>query len=70
MNIVARAFDMAVAVKEFMARAKRFYYLVMLFGYRCPKCNGSLTMVGDSRCRCDICNRQFDGRPKGNNGLF
>ena len=60
MNIVARAFDMAVAVKEFMARAKRFYYLVMLFGYRCPKCNGSLTMVGDSRCRCDICNRQFD----------
>ena len=47
MNIIALAFDMAAAVKEFVARAKRFYYHVMLFGCRCAKCNGSLTMLGD-----------------------
>jgi hypothetical protein len=60
MNIIALAFDMAAAVKEFMARARRFYYLVMLFACRCPKCNGSLTMIGDGRCRCDVCRYQFD----------
>ena len=60
MNIIALAFDMAAAVKEFMSRARRFYYLVMLFGCRCPKCDGSLAMVGDGRCRCDVCGRQFD----------
>jgi len=60
MNIITLAFDMAAAVKEFMARAKRFYYLVMLFGCRCRKCNGSLTMIGDGRCRCDVCRHEFD----------
>ena len=60
MNIIALAFDMAAAVKEFVARAKRFYYNVMLLGCRCPKCNGSLTMLGDGACRCDACGNQFD----------
>lgn len=60
MNIIQLAFDMAAAVKEFMSRARRFYYLVMLFGCRCPKCNGSLTMIGDGRCRCDVCKYKFD----------
>ncbi len=60
MNIIAKAFDVVAAVKEFTSEARRFYYLVMLFGYRCPKCNGSLTMVGDSRCKCDACSHQFD----------
>ncbi|MHC4681300.1 MAG: hypothetical protein ACYTEK_21690 [Planctomycetota bacterium] len=60
MNIIALAFDMAAAVKEFVERAKRFYYHVMLFGCRCGKCNGSLTMISDGRCRCDACGDQFD----------
>jgi hypothetical protein len=60
MNIIALAFDMAAAVKDFVARAKRFYYDVMLFDCRCGKCDGSLTMLGDGRCRCDVCGEQFD----------
>lgn len=60
MNIIALAFDMAAAVKEFVGRAKRFYYHVMLFGCRCGKCNGPLTMIGDGRCKCDGCGDQFD----------
>jgi len=60
MNIIQLAFDMAAAVKEFMSRARRFYYVVMLFGCRCPKCNGSLTMIADGRCECSVCKYQFD----------
>jgi hypothetical protein len=60
MNIITLSFDMAAAVKNFMARARRFYYMVMLFGCRCPKCNGSLTMIGDGRCRCEACRYRFD----------
>lgn len=60
MNIIALAYDMSAAVKEFVARAKRFYYRVMLFGCRCSKCNSSLTMIGDGLCRCDGCGEQFD----------
>ena len=60
MNIVAFAFDMSEAVKRFVARAKQFYYLVMLFGCRCPKCNGSLAMIADGRCKCSSCSYEFD----------
>jgi len=60
MNIVAFAFDMSEAVKRFVTRAKQFYYLVMLFGCRCPKCNGSLAMIADVRCKCSSCGYEFD----------
>ena len=60
MNIIALAFDMAAAVKEFVSKAKRFYYHVMLFSCRCTKCDGSLTMIDDGRCKCDVCGEQFD----------
>jgi len=60
MNIITLAFDMGTAVEKFLIKARRFYYLVMLFGYRCPKCNGSLTMVKEGRCRCDTCKYEFD----------
>lgn len=60
MDIVKLAFDMAEVVQRFVKRAKRFYYLVMLFGYRCPKCNGTLAIVAEGRCRCDACNYECD----------
>jgi hypothetical protein len=60
MNIITLAFDMAAAVEKFLIKAKRFYYLVMLFGYRCPKCKGSLMMVAEGRCRCRSCKYEFN----------
>jgi hypothetical protein len=60
MNIITVAFDMYAAVEKFVTKAQRFYYLVMLFGCRCPKCNGSLIMVAESRCRCKRCKYEFD----------
>ena len=60
MNIITLAFDMAAAVEKFLIKAKRFYYLVMLFGYRCPKCKGSLSMVAEGSCRCKRCRYEFD----------
>ena len=32
----------------------------MLSGYACPTCNGPLTMLRDSRCRCSSCTHEFD----------
>jgi len=60
MNIIKLAFDMAAAVQNFFGKAKRFYYLVMLFGHRCPKCNNALRMVAEGMCRCDSCEFEFD----------
>ncbi|MFC1794197.1 hypothetical protein ACFL3Q_11485 [Planctomycetota bacterium] len=60
MNIITLAFDMAAAVEKFLAKAKWFYYLVMLFGYRCPKCKGLMMMVAEGRCRCRSCKYEFD----------
>ena len=59
-NIITRAFDMAAAVEKFLIKAKRFYYMVMLFGYRCPKCKGSLAMATEGTCRCKRCRYEFD----------
>jgi len=60
MNIIKLAFDMAAAVQNFSGKARRFYYLVMLFGHRCPKCNNALIMVAEGMCRCDSCEFEFD----------
>ena len=60
MNIIKLAFGMSAAVEKFLTKAKRFYYLVMLSGYHCPKCKGSLSMVTEGRCRCDKCSNEFD----------
>ena len=60
MNIRKLAFDMAAEVQNFFGKARRFYYLVMLFGYRCPKCNNALTMATEGVCRCNSCNHNFD----------
>lgn len=60
MNIISLAFDMAKAVEIFMYRARTFFYSVMLLGHRCPKCNGSLIMVSEGKCRCASCGKELD----------
>ncbi len=60
MDIIKLAFDMTAAVREFVEKVRRFYYWVMLLGYRCPKCNGSLTMVAEGKCRCTRCQNELD----------
>ena len=51
---------MADAVGLFVQKAKRFFYNVMLFGYRCPKCNNSLIMAAEGVCKCGSCEFEFD----------
>jgi hypothetical protein len=60
MDIISLAFDMTAAVQKFVEKARRFYYWVMLLGYRCPKCNGSLIMVAEGKCRCNHCGDESD----------
>lgn len=51
---------MTAAVKDFFGKARRYYYLVVLLGCRCPKCNNALSMVGEGICKCNSCNHEFD----------
>ncbi len=60
MNIRVLALEIAEAVEAFMEKARRFFYSVMLFAYRCLKCNGSLTMASEGKCRCVSCGKEFD----------
>lgn len=60
MNIIKRALDMARAVQDFFGKAKRFYYMVVLLGHRCGRCNGRLSMISESRCSCQKCGFKFD----------
>jgi len=55
MNIRVLVFEMAEAVEAFLQKARRFFYGVMLIGHRCPKCNSSLAMVSEGKCRCASC---------------
>jgi DNA-directed RNA polymerase subunit RPC12/RpoP len=49
-------------VEAFKARAKNFYFEVLLSQYRCPKCDSGLEMTGniESECRCTSCGRRLD----------
>ena len=60
MDVVALAFGMAEAVGKFVARARRFWYTVMLLGYKCPACGGGLDMVAESRSQCWRCGWELD----------
>ena len=60
MNIITLAFDMAKAVENFVQKAKKFFYSVMLLGCHCPRCGGSLRMVVEGRCQCSSCGNKFD----------
>ncbi len=60
MNIRVLACELAEAVEAFRAKARRFFYRVVLIGRRCPACNGSPEIVSEGRCRCVACARPFD----------
>lgn len=47
------AFRLSEAVRAFAGRARELFYAVMLAGYECPRCSGSLSMTGERRCRCN-----------------
>jgi hypothetical protein len=59
-EIVRRAFELVVAMEQFVAHARAFYYEVMLCGLACRQCGGSLSMIGEGRCRCMTCAAVFD----------
>jgi rubredoxin len=59
-RIIERAFGLAQAVAEFVARAREFFYEVVLSDRTCPRCGGSLTMEAEGRCRCRACGLAFD----------
>jgi len=60
MDIIKLAFDMTAVVQRYVDKVRRFYYWVMLLGYRCPGCGGSLTMVAEGRCKCTCCQNELD----------
>jgi len=60
MDIIARAFELEAAVKKLCRRIRQFYYQVVLAGFDCPKCSGSLVMVADGLCSCKACGYEFD----------
>ena len=60
MDIIKLAFDMTAVVQRYVDKVRQFYYWVMLLGYRCPGCNGSLAMVAEGRCKCTCCQYELD----------
>lgn len=51
---------MIEAVDKFFDKVRAFYYMVVLLGRRCIKCNGSLVMTAESLCLCSSCGDEFD----------
>jgi hypothetical protein len=46
-------------IAKLKERTKKFYFHVLLGQYNCTKCNGKLTMTGQSQCLCS-CGNIFD----------
>jgi len=59
-DIIRLAFRLAEAVTGFAGRARQLYYAVVLMGHECHRCGGSLTMVGEGKCRCESCGDELD----------
>ncbi|MBU0717179.1 MAG: hypothetical protein KJ749_02940 [Planctomycetes bacterium] len=59
-RIVESSFALMAAVSRFAARARAFFYEVMLSDHTCPTCDGPLTMQGEGRCRCQACRQVVD----------
>ncbi len=58
--MISLAMRLSEDVRKLVERVRAFYYQVMLSRHRCPACNGSLAMTGESRCRCLDCGRELD----------
>ena len=59
-DIITLAFTLTEAVKALVEHARHFCYEVMLSGYACQRCGGTLEMIAESRCRCRGCGFEFD----------
>jgi len=59
-EIIRLAFELARAVDGLVEHARAFCYEVMLSAHDCPKCNGPLKMIGESRSMCRACAYEFD----------
>ena len=59
-DIIELAFALTETVKAFVGHARHFCYEVMLSGYTCQHCGGTLVMIAESRCRCRGCGFEFD----------
>ncbi len=59
-EIIRLAFELARAVDALVEHTRAFCYEVMLSAHGCPKCDGPLRMIGESRCTCRECSYEFD----------
>ena len=59
-NMINLAMDMMAVVETLKQNVKAFFYQMVLLNHACPKCQGTLTMVGEGSCRCDACRYEFD----------
>ena len=48
------------SIEIFKEKVRKFYYLLVLSDYRCPRCTGKLKMLDDSKCLCISCKYEFD----------
>ena len=59
-RIVESSLALVAAVSRFAARARVFFYEVMLTDHVCPTCDSPVTMQGEGRCRCQACRQVLD----------
>jgi hypothetical protein len=59
-QIIKRAFGLTQVVAGFVARAREFFYSVVLSDRLCPRCSGPVTMEIEGGCRCRSCRAVFD----------
>jgi len=59
-QIIERALGLAQVVARFVARAREFFYSVVLSDRTCPCCRGPATMEIEGKCRCRSCGTVFD----------
>ncbi len=59
-QLIEQALGLAQAVVAFAARARQFFYEVVLSDQACPQCNGGRAMEAEGRCSCRKCGRALD----------
>lgn len=59
-DIIQRAIELATAVHGFADRARRFFYMVVLWERQCPQCRGKLEMVAEGTSKCRACDKRID----------